>query len=139
MSIDRTNKMPTVDAERFWLEGYTILRSVFTPEEVLAWREAAYRTSNDDWVKLRPDLLSKHDFRCLILDERILSIANQILGETPIYFGESACGIGDTDAGFHKDNTGQGRSERPGLADTSISGHSHGHLLSGSSAPLGWP
>ena len=35
MSIGRTNQMPTVDAERFWLEGYTILRSVFTREEVL--------------------------------------------------------------------------------------------------------
>lgn len=31
-------------------------------------------------------------------------IANQLLGDTPVYFGESACSIGDTDAGFHKDN-----------------------------------
>jgi hypothetical protein len=59
MNTDRTSQMPTVDAEAFWMDGYAILRGVFTPEEVLAWREAAYQTSRDDWVQLRPDLLSR--------------------------------------------------------------------------------
>jgi hypothetical protein len=98
MNNGDTRPMPTVDVDRFWEEGYAVLRGVFTPKEVLAWREAGYQNR-------RPgDLLSKPELRSVILDDRVLFIAGQLLGTIPTYFGDSACNIGDQAAGFHKDN-----------------------------------
>jgi hypothetical protein len=35
MIIDNTSQMPSVDAERFWLEGYTILRGAGYPSPLI--------------------------------------------------------------------------------------------------------
>ena len=88
-----------VDVPRFWDQGYLIIRSVFSPVEIEEFRRHAFENR-----QRKGDLLSNPHLRHVLLDDRILSIAAQILGETPAYYGDSDCGFGLRGVGFHKDN-----------------------------------
>jgi hypothetical protein len=90
---------PTVDYTRFWRDGYLLIRNVFERVEVEAFRQAMYETED-----LTGDLLSNPRLRNLLLDPRVLDIAQRILGQTPIYWGESTAQIGVSPRGWHKDN-----------------------------------
>ena len=87
------------DAEKFWRDGYLILRNVFSADEIATYRQAAKRV-----LVPTADLLSDPTLTDLLLDDRILSIAKSILGGTPTYFGDSNVSIGPTGSGYHKDN-----------------------------------
>jgi hypothetical protein len=67
--------------------------------EVEAFRQAIYETE-----ELTGDLLSNPLLRNILLDSRVLDIAQKLLGQTPIYWGESCAQIGVSPRGWHKDN-----------------------------------
>lgn len=86
-------------AQSFWRDGFALIRGVFEPAEVEAFRKAALERTNK-----KADLLTDPKLRTLLLDDRILGIARAILGETLVYYGDSSVMLGETIPGFHKDN-----------------------------------
>jgi len=88
-----------IDTDSFWKNGYLLIRGVFTPTEIAKLRGYALQSASH-----KGDLLSNPSLRGVIVDPRILRIAHAILGETPVYFGDSTCLIGDKSHGYHKDN-----------------------------------
>lgn len=91
-----------VDCNKFWLDGFLLLRNVFERTEVEAFRQAMYEA--DD---LSGDLLTNPRLRSILLDPRVLDIAQKLLGQTPVYWGESIAQIGVSPRGWHKDNVDQ--------------------------------
>lgn len=82
----------------FWENGFCIVRQVFDPNIVQAWKAHGEGHANRD--------MFVHDrLRELILSPSATSCARAIL-ETHelIYFGDSNPIVGKTDPGFHKDN-----------------------------------
>ncbi len=90
---------PLIDVEKFWKEGYLLIRNVFQPGEIEEFRRRVFEAN--PWPG---DLLSHPQLRDILLDDRVLSIAAQILGDTPVYYGDSSVNIGRSSPGFHKDN-----------------------------------
>jgi len=107
-----------VDKVFFKKNGYYIVRNVFTENEIKSFRSLAYETLEQDkknnlvtnvatniknvYYPLG-DLLGK-PIKKLLLSDKVLEIAAEILGETPIYFRDSTYQIGVGDRGFHRDN-----------------------------------
>jgi hypothetical protein len=101
--------------EQFEQQGYLIVRNVFTPEEVTKLRQAAYAHRDEQQQRglirqvkqaasVKGDLLSKDGLGWIIYDPRIVAIATEILGDTPVYFSDSTYQIGTGTRGFHRDN-----------------------------------
>lgn len=97
---DVANVLDQLDTERFWREGYSVLRDVFSTDEVERWRAAALARRGSS-----ADLLSDDALREIILHPAVLAVARTILGGEPVYFADSNFLIGDHGSGFHKDNT----------------------------------
>ncbi len=93
-------KTPVVNVNEFWTNGYVILRGAFSPAEIEDLRQRALRSRSH-----KGDLLSNPAVRGALLDERLLGVVRQILGDTPVYFGDSTALFGNEDGFcFHKDN-----------------------------------
>jgi hypothetical protein len=101
--------------EQFEKQGYLIVRNVFTPAEVASLRQAAYQHRDlqkerglvaqvKQAASVKGDLLSKDGMGWVIYDPRIVAIATDILGDTPVYFSDSTYQIGTGTRGFHRDN-----------------------------------
>jgi hypothetical protein len=106
-----------IDTNKFNEEGFVIIRNVFSEKEIAALRETVSETLEQDLKTDRAflhkdktkdvyytvgDLLSK-PLSKLLLDDRIIKIATEILGTEPTYFGESNYQVGIGDRGFHRD------------------------------------
>ena len=110
--------LTTADVKSFWENGYLIIRNVFTPGEISDLRKQAYKVVSEDEKRgltepspFNPmcrivvgDLLSKEGLRDVVLDDRLIGIAKQILGGDPVYFGDSTFQVGEGARGYHKDN-----------------------------------
>ena len=113
--------------------GYAIYRNVFNQNEIEEFRDLVKKSLEED-IKLNRaefddsgekkvyytvgDMIIKPISK-LLFDKRIVNIANEIIGETPCYFGEGNYQVGVGDRGFHRD-----------MADESIDGIStrdYGH------------
>ncbi|GAB3889041.1 phytanoyl-CoA dioxygenase family protein [Spirosoma agri] len=101
--------------EQFDQQGYLIVRAVFTAEEIAALRQAAYMhrdqqqqrglvTQVKKAASVKGDLLSKDGLGWVIYEPRIVTIATELLGDTPVYFSDSTYQIGTGTRGFHRDN-----------------------------------
>ena len=107
----------------FLEKGFLVVKQVFTADEANALRRKAYLqieenersnllVSRTAGKPIRGELLSKRHLRELILDERIQSIAQELLGSVPIYFGDSNYQVGQVGIGlrgWHKDNRKENR------------------------------
>jgi hypothetical protein len=92
----------TVDTSAFWKDGYTIVRNVFTKQEIEQLREAAYEARRSGPPG---DLLSKPTMRHVLLDGRLVDITRRVLGRDDIvYYGDSAFTVTPGRTGYHKDN-----------------------------------
>jgi len=99
-----------VNVPEFWDQGYLLIRDVFSTAEVEDFRR--HVVENRQW-KGKYDLLHHPHLRKALLDDRVLSIAAQILGDTPVYYGDSNFTIGQQSFDFHKDNADRGDSNAP--------------------------
>jgi hypothetical protein len=110
-----------VDVAGFARDGFTLVRSVFQPDEVerlratvIAIRERQARANLlirvegfPENVILLGDLPGMPEFRRLdyvVFDPRIVSCAKQILGSEVVYYGDATAQSGEGQRGFHKDN-----------------------------------
>lgn len=115
--------LPDTDAERFWKDGYLLVKRVFSTTEIEAARqniEEILRTEGGraaaDAVVGERDLLSYPGLARWVYDERVLHVVKQVLGaEEPIYFGDSSFQTGRGDRGWHKDNRHGDRFDHSGL------------------------
>ncbi|WP_112237843.1 phytanoyl-CoA dioxygenase family protein [Kribbella monticola] len=90
-----------VDAAGFWENGWTIVRGVYTADDVQRLRDAAY------WSRKHfgGDLLANPRLREVLTDGNFVEIARRILGDDKIvYCGDSAFTVNGVQRGFHKDN-----------------------------------
>ena len=95
------------DTSKFWKDGYLIIKSVFTPEEIEFFRsEISKRDDSAAGDQSKGDILSNSnpELSKVIYDDRILTIAKEILGGVPVYFGDSTISVGSHHRGWHKDN-----------------------------------
>ncbi|GEM_PF-809509 len=97
-----------VNVPQFWDQGYLLIRDVFSKAEVEDFRRLVLE--NPQW---QCDLLSHPRLRKALLDDRVLSIAAQILGVTPVYYGDSNFTIGPATYFFHKDNADRSDDNAP--------------------------
>jgi hypothetical protein len=90
-----------VDVDRYWTRGYTIVRDVYSRDEIERFRAGAYASRG-----VGGDLLGNPHLRDVILDGRLVEIARTILGRDEIvYAGDSSFTIGMRQRGWHKDNS----------------------------------
>ncbi len=115
--------LPDADVERFWRDGYLLIKRVFPLEEIEAARasiEEILRTEGGrravDAVVGERDLLSYPQLQRWVYDERVLAVVRRVLGsDEPIYFGDSSFQTGRGDRGWHKDNRVVDRFDHSGL------------------------
>lgn len=106
-----------IDTKKFNQDGFVIIRDVFSENEIEALRETVseslvqdlqadraflHKDKTKDVYYTIGDLLSK-PLSKLLLDDRVIKIASEILGAEPTYFGESNYQVGIGDRGFHRD------------------------------------
>ena len=102
-----------LDVDKFWERGYAILPNVYTPEEIAAFREAAYASRG-----FGGDLLANPRLRSVITDGRMAAVARKLLGtDDLVYTGDSSFTINGTQKGWHKDNADRVDPEGPDWAD----------------------
>lgn len=104
--------------ESFKNNGYCIVKNVFSLEEINEFRSLAYQTLEKDKKEGRGsqevsriknvfypkgDLMGK-PLKKVLFSDKILKIAETILGKKPTYFGDSTYQVGSGDRGFHRDN-----------------------------------
>ena len=88
-----------LDVERFWSDGFLILRGVLPTTKVARWRKAGFSAG-------AVDLLSDDVLAEVICEPVIVDAARKILGGKPVYFGDSTAQRGTgAGCGFHKDNS----------------------------------
>lgn len=108
-----------VDVDRFWRDGFLLIRGVFTAEECARMREGIHRsralTGPEDEDRYRFGcILSNPHMPEIVLDERIVSTARSLLGGAPVYFGDSSYST-EVPLGvhYHKDNAGRADPSHP--------------------------
>lgn len=90
----------TMDVDKFWEEGYQIVRGVYTADEIRKFREGAEASRGRSG-----DLLSNIHLRGALADGRMVEVARQLLGSDEIvYAGDSSRTINSNQHGYHKDN-----------------------------------
>ncbi|MCW3102561.1 MAG: hypothetical protein JWO09_1001 [Bacteroidetes bacterium] len=107
------------DKEAFEKDGYLLIKNVFSKEEIEQIRKDAYTSFEEDKKKnltfrhaskmsnavyAKGDILSKDHLRHVLLDERILYLVKTLLGNNPVYWGDSNYHFGTGFRGFHRDN-----------------------------------
>ncbi|MCO4292940.1 phytanoyl-CoA dioxygenase family protein [Solitalea sp. MAHUQ-68] len=118
----------TIDTQQFNKEGYTIVKNVFSADEIQQLRDNVYKSFEIDKAKgltyklpqvkdatyINGDVLSKELLFSLVYDERILHIVKTVMGVNDIfYFGDSSYQIGRGLRGFHRDNVDRKFNEGP--------------------------
>lgn len=92
---------PDVDVEGFWRDGFTLVRGVYTPEEVEGFRRDALAHRGEH----KGDLLSNPFLNRIQLDGTMAEVARRILDtDDLLYYGDTTIAIREGSPGWHKDN-----------------------------------
>jgi len=113
-----------IDKQKFQSDGYLLLKGVFYKEEISNLRknilqvyEAQTKNKNiiippriRGLVVLRGEMLNIEFLQNIIIGERILNIARQLIGEPICYYGDASVHVGNKiitenqTSGWHRDN-----------------------------------
>jgi len=110
--------------EQFERDGFLLVKNVLKPEEVDALRKICYDTIESDKKtgtmfmhrfasNHLGDLVNIPKTKSLILDDRVVGMAEKILGDRVTYFGDSIFEIGIGSRGFHKDTSNREDQNHP--------------------------
>lgn len=112
-----------VDAQKFWQDGYLILRNAFSSTEFAKMREEVFESLKGRETRGEPvvDALADRHVQHWVYDERLLAIARHLLGHKDIvYFGDGGYAVlghnyeaGKDVGGWHRDNTDRSDMEAP--------------------------
>lgn len=97
-----------LDTARFHRDGYLVIPKAFSTNEVAAYRGYLEKALSGNESFLDSDLVADETMRSFVADGRLIDIARQLLGGTPVYFGDSSANRYEEAAPvgtFHKDNT----------------------------------
>jgi hypothetical protein len=114
----KTFKVASSDVATYRRDGYVIIRNVFSRHEIDEMRrhtllqveehrrQGLLRTDvAKGFFAAYPDMLTSPHLRYIVLDERILTIAGDLLAPQPfVYFGFSSYSVGFNRRGWHRDN-----------------------------------
>jgi hypothetical protein len=81
--------------------GWIWEKAVFSKEEIAQIRQWAIEGKKKN---PKGDLFQDENLWKVLMDDRILKIVKQVMGENPVYFGDSNISFDVSDNGFHKDN-----------------------------------
>jgi hypothetical protein len=88
-------------------DGFLIIKGVFSTEEVLEMKKSAsHFCSLNNYHSNTGDALSLEGMAEYLLDDRLISIAKDVLGDEIIYFGDSALHCKPNNRIFHNDARG---------------------------------
>jgi hypothetical protein len=118
-SVYPPTSYPGADRERFRQRGYAVVKRLFAPAEIEALHEESLaalerleqqgllvsETGAEGTARYsRCDVLSIPEVRHMMLDRRIVGVVGELLGDRPVYFGESVLRMGSIGArGWHRD------------------------------------
>ena len=103
-----THVSSRVDPRLLDRDGFLLIRDVFTDEEVEEIRHDI-RETDRECGGVQTDLMSHPRLRGILLDQRIIDIFKQLIGEDLVYFGWSSFRCADTRTSprtFHNDSKG---------------------------------
>lgn len=100
---------PNVDTAHFERDGYLHLKGVFSADEMAAFNDAAdaCQAARERGEIAGEDLLANRYLRHIMLDDRILRVARQLVGAKPVYFGDGQFVVHKPTlrvGSYHKDN-----------------------------------
>ena len=121
--------LPKVDVDTFNKDGFLLIKNVLSLDEVNLLRQTAYDTIKNDeqsegmfyhrFAKNHLGCLTNiENFKKLVLDDRVIHIAREILGAKPCFFGDSIFEIGIGNRGFHKDTSNRKDPNHPDWTET---------------------
>lgn len=104
-----------INTQKFWKDGFLILRNLFDPKEFQTMREQVLESLRDREERGAPvvDALADIHLRQWVYDERLVYVAQTILGSRDVtYFGDGGYAVlghnyeaGKDVGGWHRDNT----------------------------------
>ena len=108
-------KQPEVDTEKFWHDGYLIVKNMFSPAEITRMREDVFASLSGREKNGEPvlDALADPHLQHWVHDERLISVAKKLLGADNLaYYGDGGYAVvghgytpGKDVGGWHRDNT----------------------------------
>lgn len=112
-----------IDIDKFWNDGYLILRNLFDPQEFRTMREDVFASLEGREKRGEPivDALADPHMQKWVYDERILNAARTILGKDDVtYYGDGGYAVvghnyqpGKDVGGWHRDNTDRSNMDAP--------------------------
>jgi hypothetical protein len=122
MSAEKTD-VSRIDVDRFWREGFLVLRDYLPIEYFTGLREQVLESlrRNEREGKAMVDSLADPLLAHYIYDDRILDIARRLLGQREIaYYGDASYAVVGHDyepgvhvGGWHRDNTDRSNTALP--------------------------
>lgn len=104
-------KWPTVKSSLLEKHGYIVIRDVFSEDEAEDFRERIKKTH--DQKGPHGDLMSHPLLQSILLDDRIISIANKLLDDKAVYFGFSSYRYGTMESITNLHNDANGSPKNP--------------------------
>ena len=87
--------------------GFLLIKAVFSKDEIMEMKKTAtHFCSLNDYHSTTGDAMSLKGMADYLLDDRLVSIAKDVLGEEVIYFGDSALHCAPNNRIFHNDARG---------------------------------
>ena len=74
--------------EQLKRDGWLLIKNFFNEEEVSALRDQCYASAKAGLYGM--DLLSNKYLDHLFLNEKLMSVVSELLGDKPVYFGDSS-------------------------------------------------
>lgn len=112
-----------IDTDRFWREGYLMLRNLFAPDEIARLREQVLLSMREREASgaEQVDALGNPRLAPYVCDERLISVARHLLGSQEIaYYGDASYAVvghnyqpGIDVGGWHRDNTDRSDTSLP--------------------------
>lgn len=107
-------RVPAFDADQFRRDGFQVIANVFSTDEIDQLRRSVRQVIGTEPGITTRDLLSTPALRHIVLDDRMLRLARQVLGAKPVYYGDSSANIGMGQASvWHKDNADRNDASGP--------------------------
>ena len=103
-----SEREPMPGEPEFWNKGFLVRRQVLEKARMIGYRRQVLAGD------LAPgDVLSSKGVGDLVTDPAVVSMAGDLLGETPQYFGDGNVSVRSTARGYHKDNADRYDSSAP--------------------------
>ena len=114
---------PGIDRDRFWRDGYLVVRQLFSPEEFLEMRSRVLESLRLREQNRTPpaDALADPLIRDYVYDARLLDVARTLLqSDNLAYYGDGSYAVvghdyepGKDVGGWHRDNTDRSDTNAP--------------------------